>query len=353
MYKCVLPVKNHRTRTGAIPVFTEGLYELAKGVYSWMVPNGSWGESNHGLIIGQSQSLLIDTDWDLKLTNTLMQHLQPLLHTSPVKKIINTHSDGDHCWGNQLFAEQEIIASTATQQGMYHFKPETLKAVKKVSAIAQHIPIPRCKHFGQWFTHMLGPYDHNGIQITPATTTFDKEMTLSCDEHELVLFEMDSAHTSGDTLVYLAKDEILFSGDLLFIQGTPVLWGGTAENWIKALHKIIELNPKVIVPGHGYFTDRAGVQRLIDYWEFVGFQLKQQFLKGASAVEAANNVALSNEFKQLGFLQWDAPERIIASATTLYRHWSPGTTAKTTIISQLKMFSHQAELAVLLKKTVQ
>ena len=315
-----------------------------------MVPNGSWGESNSGLISGRTQSILIDTEWDVKLTKTLVDRIDPVIHSKPITKIINTHGDGDHCWGNQLFTDQEIIASTATQQGMYHVKPEMLQLIKKTSSIAQHIPIARCKHFGHWFTHMLGSYDYSDVKITPATTTFDKELTISCDEHEVVLLEMESAHTDGDTLVYLPKDEILFSGDILFIQGTPVLWAGTPDNWIKALEKIIELKPKTIVPGHGYFTDIAGVQRLIDYWQFVGHHLEQEFSRGANPVEAANKIALSNEFEKLGFLQWDAAERILTSATTLYRHWSKATPGKPSIIKQLKMFSNQAELAVLLKK---
>ncbi len=113
---------------------------------------------------------------------------------------------------------------------------------------------------------------------------------------------METAHTDGDTLVCLPKDEILFSGDVFFIQGAPVLWAGTPDNWIKALKKIIELKPRVIVPGHGYFTDIAGVQRLIDYWEYVGHHLNVQFILGANPVEAAKTIALSDEFKAQGLL---------------------------------------------------
>jgi len=350
MYKCILPVNNNRTRTGAVPLFQEGLYELAEGIYSWMVPNGSWGESNHGLITTDEKSILVDTAWDLKLTNTLLERISTIISSRPITTIINTHGDGDHCWGNQLFADQEIIASTATQQGMHHYNPGLLRKIQKLSSVAKHIPIPRCQHFGQWFGHMLDPYDYTGIIITPATTTFDNEMTFSFGHQEIVLLEMEPAHTTGDTLIYLPKDEILFSGDILFIQGTPVLWAGSPENWIKALKKIIELKPKTIVPGHGFFTDINGVKRLIDYWEYVSQKLIDAFERGAGPVEAATRVALASEFKKLGFLEWDSAERILTSATTLYRHWSPETPHETSIIKTLAMFSNQAELAYLLKK---
>ena len=232
---------------------------------------------------------------------------------------------------------------------MYHVKPEILQKVKKVSEVVQHIPISRCKHFGQWFTHMLSSYDYRDVTITPATTTFEREMTIQGDPHELVLYEMQSSHTDGDTLIYLPKEEILFSGDILFIQGTPVLWAGTADNWIDALKRIIELNPKTIVPGHGYFTDTEGVKALIDYWQFVDHELKQQFLKGVTSVEAANLVALSADFKKRGYHKWDAAERIVTSSMTLYKHWSNAPPSKPSTYKQLKMFSEQAELSVRLK----
>jgi len=350
MYKCIVPIKNNRTRTGAIPAFTEGLYQLADNVYSWMVPNGSWGESNHGLIAGDNQSILIDTDWDLKLTHTLLDRIEPIIQSKPITKVINTHGDGDHCWGNQLFKDQEIIASTATQQGMFHYDPKLLQKIQKLSSVATKIPIPRCKHFGHWFNHMLGPYDYSGITITPANSTFDNELGIQFDEHEVVLLEMEPAHTVGDTLVYLPNDEILFSGDILFIEGTPVLWAGNPENWINSLKKIIDLKPKTIVPGHGFFTDLSGVQRLVNYWEYVGQSMIDEFTHGNNPVQAANNIALSQEFKKLGFLEWDSPERILTSSTTLFRHWSKTAPSKASVVKTLVMFSNQAELAVKLNK---
>ncbi len=45
-----------RTRFGETPLYAEGLYRVAEGVYAWMAPNGSWGEANAGLIVGQGES---------------------------------------------------------------------------------------------------------------------------------------------------------------------------------------------------------------------------------------------------------------------------------------------------------
>ena len=50
-----------RTRFQEVPSYEEVLYDLGNEVYAWMVPNGSWGESNAGLMIGDGESFLIDT----------------------------------------------------------------------------------------------------------------------------------------------------------------------------------------------------------------------------------------------------------------------------------------------------
>jgi cyclase len=64
------PPRNH-TRFGEVARFREGLYRLTEGTYAWMVPNGSWGETNLGLIDCGSTSVLIDTCWG----NQLFKHL--------------------------------------------------------------------------------------------------------------------------------------------------------------------------------------------------------------------------------------------------------------------------------------
>src|ERR1019366_2959672 len=69
-----------------------------------------------------------------------------------------------------------------------------------------------------------------------------------------------SAHTRGDVLVHLPADKILYTGDLLFVGGHPVLWAGPIENWIKACDYILSLDVDVIVPGHGPIAEKPAVR---------------------------------------------------------------------------------------------
>lgn len=69
-----------------------------------MQPNGLLGESNSGLVIGDGASLLIDTLWDPRLTRRMLAAMAELIAEAPIETLVNTHSDGDHWWGNEEVA---------------------------------------------------------------------------------------------------------------------------------------------------------------------------------------------------------------------------------------------------------
>jgi glyoxylase-like metal-dependent hydrolase (beta-lactamase superfamily II) len=131
------------TRFGEVHAFREGLYQVGQGSYAWMTPNGSWGESNLGLIDCAGKSVLIDTCWDLKFTREVLQTAQLILEKSPVQHVINTHSDGDHCWANQLFEGHKIIATHVCIRRMHHLNPRSLRALKYLSKLLCHVPFMR------------------------------------------------------------------------------------------------------------------------------------------------------------------------------------------------------------------
>ena len=91
-----------------------GLQEVADGCHAYVQADGSWGWSNAGLVVGDGVSLLVDTLFDLKLTQRMLDSMQPVTLASPIAQVVNTHANGDHCFGNILLDNTEIIASTAT-----------------------------------------------------------------------------------------------------------------------------------------------------------------------------------------------------------------------------------------------
>src|SRR5438552_13853485 len=101
-----------RTLFGKPARYDGGLQEVAEGTFAWLQPNGEFGESNAGVVVGEGEALLVDTLWDPVLTRRMLDSIGAHIG-APISTLVNTHSDGDHVWGNQLLAGTEIIATHA------------------------------------------------------------------------------------------------------------------------------------------------------------------------------------------------------------------------------------------------
>jgi glyoxylase-like metal-dependent hydrolase (beta-lactamase superfamily II) len=106
---------------------------------------------------------------------------------------------------------------------------------------------------------------------------------------------------------------VVFSGDILFIGSHPIVWEGPVENWIGACDRILALDVETIVPGHGPVTDKAGVRRVKEYWEYLLAETRDRFEAGMSADEAARDIAFD------AFSSWLDGERVAVNVDTIYR----------------------------------
>jgi len=125
--------------------FEGGLTELSPGVHAWLQPNGLLGESNAALVVGDGASLLVDTLWDPPLTRRMLAAMAPLVAHAPIRTLVNTHSDGDHWWGNQEVAAAEIVATGAAKAVMDEETPAQMKrfgALARVLRLAGSAPVP-------------------------------------------------------------------------------------------------------------------------------------------------------------------------------------------------------------------
>ena len=99
--------------------YTKGLHDLGAGCFAYLQPDGSWGFSNAGLIVDRDQTLLVDTLFDLKLTGEMLGEMRAAVPAArSISRLVNTHDNGDHTFGNQLVADAEIIASRACAEEM-------------------------------------------------------------------------------------------------------------------------------------------------------------------------------------------------------------------------------------------
>lgn len=328
--------------------YARGIYDLGQRLYTFLSPNGSWYETNTGLIVGDGESLLVDTLVDLPHTDTMLELMRPLTDTSPIHYVVNTHADSDHCWGNELLPKAEIISSQACYEEMQELSPATLMALPKLGSLLKlvgYLPgLAKYRTIGAWWQTMLAPYNPRPVKLTLPSRQFTGTLTLQVGGREVHLLEVGPMHTRGDTLVYVPDAQTLYAGDALWAGVTPVLWVGPLENWLVALDKILQMDVDCIVPGHGPITDKAAVRQLKDYWTFLNSEVCQRYKAGMSAKKAAYDIGHSAAFTQSPFAQWDSPERMLVSTHTLYR-WLQGRTDHLKRWEQLRILAQQAEFA--------
>jgi cyclase len=340
------------TRFGETPHYQEGLYRVATDTYAWMVPNGSWGETNIGLIQCGNTSVLIDTCWDIRYTQEMLSACQSITATAPIDVVINTHADGDHCWGNQLFKQRQIIASQACIDQMHHYKPKALHALKQAGAALRYVPVCGANHFGHYMHHMFKPYDFANVCITPASHGFSQQKTISPGGVDMVISEIGPGHSDGDAVVHVPSRRVAFTGDLLFIGCTPVMWAGPVASLINGLTYVQQLDVDVLVPGHGPLASKADVQHLIDYWDFTQSQVHQRFRQGMTPFESAKDILFHPDFLTRPWAQWDSPERLLTNATTLYREWGARLPKLPGKLAPMNIMRQQAQLAFALKSVL-
>lgn len=290
--------------------FNKGLSDLGNGIYAYLQPDGSWGWSNAGLIVDGEQSMLVDTLFDEKLTAEMLTTMADVAgpKADAINWLVNTHANGDHCHGNHLVCNADIIASTRAAAEMEELTPEMMAELMRAA--------PELGELGEYLIHCFGAFDFENISHTPPNCTFDGEKTLFVGDKKVELIEVGPAHTGGDVLAWVPDDKTVFTGDILFIEGTPIIWAGPVSNWIAACERILAMEADHIVPGHGPITDKQGVQAVAQYLTHIETQARIRFDGGMPLEEAVFDIPL-NEFSD-----WLDAERIGINVSTLYREFA-------------------------------
>lgn len=288
--------------------YTNGLHDIGNGCYAYLQPDGGWGWSNAGLVVDGRSTLLVDTLFDLPLTRAMLERMRAAVPAAAkIDTVVNTHGNPDHTFGNELVPGAEIIATNACVEDMRATPPEMLAGLMKNW---------RSLGEGAAFIHQLmGNFQFEGITLTLPTRTFDGTLSVAVGGKRVDLIEVGPAHTKGDTIVHVPRDRAVFTGDILFSNGHPIMWVGPVANWIAACDRILALDVDIVVPGHGPVTDKAGVRAMKHYLEYVRDEAKKRFDAGLDFEEAARDVALD------AFGDWRDDERIVANVHALYREF--------------------------------
>ncbi|NIJ42389.1 glyoxylase-like metal-dependent hydrolase (beta-lactamase superfamily II) [Parvibaculum indicum] len=309
--------------------YTKGLHDIGNGAYAWLQPDGGWGWSNAGLITDSGESLLVDTLFDVPLTKEMldaMKKAEPKA-AETIGIVVNTHHNGDHCNGNECCANAEIIAHKLAAEAMTREPPQMLAGFLDMA--------PEMGDLGTFITKCFGPFDFKGVTQTLPTTTFETELTRKVGDKEVRIMHVGPAHTPGDALVHVPADRTVYTGDILFIEGHPIMWEGPVGNWIEACERIMAMDVETVVPGHGPITDKKGVKAVQDYLTYVRDEARKRYDSGMDAFEAALDIDMSD------YDSWGDGERIVVNVTTLYNEFN-GVHEE---LDAAKLFGQMAEIA--------
>lgn len=273
-------------------------------------------DANSGLI-NLGGGVVIDTQSDLAHARQMIEMFSKVWPSMP-RRVINTHEDADHVWGNQLFTGAEIIAHRTVPERMTHTAdPKELGKLLHgvdlwLTGKLPTAPPPGLLAVG---TQLREDYNFDGIELVLPTTLFDERYELNLDGTEVHLLHLGPCHQVGDTIVHVPKERVIFAGDTLFRLCTPMGWTGSYDKWFKCLDLMIELDPAVIVPGHGPVCGIEGVREMKAYLQYIWDESKKCFDAGVSSLDAAKRI----EFGPYG--EWRAPARLFLNVERAYREF--------------------------------
>jgi len=224
-------------------------------------PNVYWvegGGGNSGVIVGDKGVIVVDAKTSAAGGKELLEDIAKIT-PKPVTTVILTHSDGDHVNGLASFpAGITIIAQ------------ENDKKEQEAALAAGGRGAP--------------PADHLPTKVVSKNKENDK-----IDGVKVELLHWAPAHTSGDLVVYLPDEKIVFTGDIIATQlPDPLIHlekNGSSEGWITTTKGIVALNADQFVPGHGDVQTKAAIQKRLADTEAKRAKIKELVAQGKSLDE--------------------------------------------------------------------
>ncbi len=226
--------------------------------------------ANIGFIVGSRCVAVIDTGGSVRIGRELRAEIRR--HTpKPVCYVIDTHGHVDHVLGNFAFKADKphFVGHASLAAAMVRNRPYF---IEKFAADFEGSPGADA---------VVGP----DLLVT-------HELSLDLGNRPLRLRAWPTAHTDSDLTVYDERTRTLWTGDLLFRERLPAL-DGNLKGWLAAIDDLSQLEPALVVPGHGSvtseFADSLGRER--EYLSALNDGIREELARGASMQDAIGKVA--------------------------------------------------------------
>jgi len=330
----------------AIPVLTAQTYpvtqgktykfeKIAEGVY---YATGGLG-SNNVLIVNDQDLLLVDDGTTPAAARAFLDDVK-IITKKPVRYVVNTHFHYDHTDGNSVFGPAvQIIAHEFVRTAIATFDvlnrepfitSQKTAVPARIDALTKQIATekdPQKKALLQkdLATARTTQDQLKEIKPTPPNVTYSSTLVLYSGSHEIQLLFLGRGHTGGDTVVFLPRERIVCTGDLM---ESRLAYMGDAffDEWVATLEALKKLDFTLVLPGHGVpFADKGLITAYQSYLTDVTKKVGDLRAQGATAEQAAARVDLTSHQKD--FPQITGPGADLRGVRRIYA-WMDERTAR-------------------------
>ena len=237
--------------------------KLADNAYAYTAE----GDPNTGIVIGDDAVMVIDTQATPVMAQDVIRRIREVTD-KPIKYVVLSHYHAVRVLGASAYGADHVIASEATRE--------------MIVERGQQDYLSEVQRFPRLFRSV-----ETVPGLTWPTITFNDRMTLYLGKTEVQIIHAGRGHTKGDTIVWLPKERVLFSGDLVEYGATPYCGDAHLQDWPQTLQKLRDLKPLALVPGRGdaLTTERAVEDGLAGTQAFVT-ELYEEVKKRAQANES-------------------------------------------------------------------
>lgn len=248
---------------------------VAPGVYAFLgsnaeaAPENGGFVGNSGFIVGERGVVVIDTGGSLAHGEAMLSAIAAVTD-KPVETVIITHAIQDFVFGAAAFRDRGI----------------PLLAHRGTTELMQ----ARCEHCLQNLRGVLGEAPLTGTRLVIPEQVLEGEACLLAGGREIDIIPTGWASTPGDVLVFDRRTRTLFAGGIVTAARVPELRDGEHDGWLRALDRIVALDPLVIIPGYGPLAAPTDARRMTDYLLDLDVRMRALYEQGmglSEAIEAA------------------------------------------------------------------